>query len=160
MVVTVAPEITSSWTEMIKDDSHMNWIAIRVDDNVAHLTGTGEGGIHQLNTQFVSSEVQFAILKVEAIDDLKNAAGHRTKYLFITWIGSGVPLAKKTKVAMQAQAVGKVFPGISLYVQASEIAELDPSELHLRLLQIGGAHKPTKYKFGPDCEVVVKSPST
>jgi hypothetical protein len=67
---------------------------------------------------------------------------------------------KKTKAAFQSQAIRKLFPGIALFVDVSHANEFDPNDLKAKLLQIGGAHKPTMFRFGPDCEIEVQGAAT
>ena len=133
---------------------------VKLDGNKVELCGTGSGGLAELKSGFSDPDVQWAVLKVEAHDVKKNVTSKRTKFIFITWIGPDVPVMKKAKVSLSSQGVRKLFQGVAIYVDVSHASELEGDELSKRLLQVGGAHKPTLFRFGPDQDVPVVGAAT
>jgi len=141
----------------IKDfKSPINWLAYNLvgKTNKLELTGTGEGGLAELVTHLADDKVVFCLLRVIGADVQANVTSNREKFVYISWIGKNVGVMQRAKVGMQSKAVQQYFVGVSLVisVDASTQEDLALETLAKRLLACGGAHKPTKYVFGPGQE--------
>jgi hypothetical protein len=122
--------------------------------NKAEVVGTGTGGLNELAATFAEDRVCFALLRVIAADVQENVTSNREKYVYISWIGPKVGVMQRAKVGMQSKVVQNFFTGISLavVVDASTAGDITMEAIAKRLLACGGAHKPTKYVFGPGQE--------
>lgn len=141
----------------IKDSrSPINWLAFGLvgKTNKLELTGTGEGGLSEMTGVLADDRVIFCLLRVIGADVQANVTSNREKFTFISWIGPKVGVMQRAKVGMQSKAVQAYFVGVSLVinVDASSHEDLALETLAKRLLACGGAHKPTKYIFGPGQE--------
>jgi len=118
------------------------------------VIGTGEGGLAELVSHLSEDRVSFCLLRVIAADVQANVTSNREKFTYITWIGSKVGVMVRAKVGMQTKDVQTYFRGVSLVinVDAGVVADLEMETLAKKLLACGGAHKPTKYVFGPGQE--------
>jgi hypothetical protein len=118
------------------------------------LVGTGEGGLAEMQHTFTDDRVIFGLLRVLGADVQANVTSTREKFTYISWIGPKVGVMSRAKVGMQSKAVQAFFVGVSLVisVDASTTADIALEALAKRLLACGGAHKPTKYIFGPGVE--------
>jgi len=107
-----------------------------------------------MSSHLAEDRVLFGLLRVIGADVQANVTSHREKFTYISWIGKGVGVMQRAKVGMQSKAVQAYFVGVSLVVSvdASTEADLALEALAKRLLACGGAHKPTKYIFGPGQE--------
>jgi len=143
--------------DAIKDSKQpFNWIAygLQGKTNKLELVGTGEGGLAELTTHLADDRVIFCLLRAIGADVQANVTSNREKFCFISWIGKNVGVMQRAKVGMQSKAVQAYFVGVSLVVSvdASNLADVSMEALAKRLLACGGAHKPTKYVFGPGQE--------
>jgi len=141
----------------IKDfKSSTNWLAYGLvgKTNKLELVGTGEGGLSEMTGVLAEDRVIFCLLRVIGADVQANVTSNREKFVYISWIGPKVGVMQRAKVGMQSKAVQAYFVGVSLAisVDASSEADLTLEALSKRLLACGGAHKPTKYVFGPGQE--------
>jgi len=141
----------------IKDSkSPINWLAYGLvgKTNKLELTGTGEGGLEEMTSVLADDRVVFCLLRVIGADVQANVTSNREKFTYISWIGKNVGVMQRAKVGMQSKAVQAYFVGVSLVinVDTSSKEDLALETLAKRLLACGGAHKPTKYVFGPGQE--------
>jgi len=141
----------------IKDSKQStNWLAYGLvgKTNKLEVIGTGEGGLSELVSHLSEDRVAFCLLRVIAADVQANVTSNREKFTYITWIGSKVGVMLRAKVGMQTKDVQTYLRGVSLVinVDAGAVADLDMDPLAKKLLACGGAHKPTKYVFGPGQE--------
>jgi len=141
----------------IKDSKQAtNWLAYGLvgKSNKLEVIGTGEGGLAELVSHLSEDRVSFCLLRVIAADVQANVTSNREKFTYITWIGSKVGVMVRAKVGMQTKDVQTYFRGVSLVinVDAGVVADLEMETLAKKLLACGGAHKPTKYVFGPGQE--------
>jgi hypothetical protein len=141
----------------IKDSKQpYNWIAYGLvgKTNKLELVGTGEGGLAEMTPHLADDRVIFCLLRVIGADVQANVTSNREKFTYISWIGKNVGVMQRAKVGMQSKVVQQYFVGVSLVinVDANTHADLELEALAKRLLACGGAHKPTKYVFGPGQE--------
>lgn len=150
-------EIDSAWAELSqKDDPKINFLIISVDGNKAVLSEQGDGGIDKVRELFDDSKIQFCVLRVEALDVKKNVTSKRAKFIYITWVGPQVGILKKARAFIYSADIKKKFPAVQLSVELHKREELEAVDLAKEFLRVGGAHKPTCYKFGPDVEIQVE----
>jgi len=96
----------------------------------------------------------FCLLRVIGADVQSSVTSNREKFVYISWIGPKVGVMQRAKVGMQSKVVQQYFVGVSLAVNvdAGDHKDLELDAIARRLLACGGAHKPTKYVFGPGQE--------
>jgi hypothetical protein len=133
-----------------------NWLALGLvgKTNKLEVVGTGTGGLADLAAALAEDRVIFCLLRVIGADVQANVTSNREKFVYISWIGGKVGVMQRAKVGMQSKLVQQFFVGVSLAVvmDASEQKDLELDGIAKRLLACGGAHKPTKYVFGPGQE--------
>jgi len=122
--------------------------------NKLEVVATGTEGLSALAAALTDDRVMFCLLRAIGADVQANVTSNREKFCYISWIGPKVGVMQRAKVGMQSKAVQAYFVGVSLVisVDASTQADLELEVLAKRLLACGGAHKPTKYVFGPGQE--------
>jgi len=150
------PAIKPAFDSLKDMKSPNNWLALGFvgKTNKLELVGTGTEGLSGLTAVLAEDRVIFCLLRVIGADVQANVTSNREKFVYISWIGSKVGVMQRAKVGMQSKVVQQYFAGISLAinVDASTQADLELEALAKRLLACGGAHKPTKYVFGPGQE--------
>jgi len=101
-------------------------------------------GIAALRSNLDPAAIQFAAIRVGAVDDLST----RDKYVQINWIGPKVPAMKRSGALSYKQEAGNVFSGIGVFVDTNDTDDLSEKSLAGKLIGSGGAHKPHHYDFG------------
>lgn len=159
-VNTSDPAIRESFKELTAAECKINWMMCKLDGKNVTLCGSGNGGLEEIRSYLSSDEVMWGVLKVDALDVKKNVTSKRIKLIYFTYIGADVPVMKKAKVSLISNDVSKLFPGVSINMNVSDPSDLDKDNIAKELLKVGGAHKPTMFRFGPDCEVQVTGAAT
>jgi len=144
------------WDELLADDAKTNWLTVSVDGKRVAYLESGTGGIEEFKNSLSDDQILFGIIKVIALDVKKNVTSKRTKFIFVTWVGVNVSVLKKARVSVQTEEVKTMFPGVSISIQADSKDSFDPTDLTKAFLKVGGAHKPTQYKFAEDIEIMTE----
>lgn len=159
MALKATDEVTSTWNEMADEKTDNNWIMTTVVGKEITLVGAGNKGFAGLKEHLENSQnqVQFGVFRVWGVDDRhKNVdVVRRTpKWVFLKFLGRDVSFVKKAKVANHATAVKETsFDGAGLSISFDGSEDLDGFSMRSvaeDLLNMGGAHKPVYYDFGPD----------
>jgi len=149
-------KLTGPFAEIKDHKSSTNFLVYGLvgKSNKVELIASGTGGLSELIGHLSDDRVMFALLRVIAADVQANVTSNREKFVYISWIGKNVGVLQRARVGMQSKDVQTWFKGASLavVVDASSAADLELDGLAKRLLACGGAHKPTKYVFGPGQE--------
>jgi len=150
------PAIAPAFSKLKDMKSTENYLVLGFvgKTNKLEVNGTGSGGLTEMVSLLAEDRVHFVLFRVIAADVQENVTSNREKYLYISWIGPKVGVMLRAKVGMQSKVVQNSFVGVSLAVvmDASTSADLSLETIAKRLLACGGAHKPTKYIFGPGQE--------
>jgi hypothetical protein len=150
------PAVAPAFASLKDMKSSNNWLALGLvgKTNKLEVVGTGAEGLSSLSAALPEDRVVFCLLRVIGADVQANVTSNREKFVYISWIGSKVGVMQRAKVGMQSKLVQSYFVGVSLAVvmDASEHKDLELDGIARRLLACGGAHKPTKYVFGPGQE--------
>jgi len=150
------PTIAPAYAKLKDMKATENYLTLGLvgKSNKLEVVGTGAGGLSELTTGLAEDRVCFVLLRVIGADVQENVTSNRDKFVYISWIGSKVGVMQRAKVGMQSKVVQNYFVGISIavVVDASSAADIAMEAIAKRLLACGGAHKPTKYVFGPSQE--------
>jgi hypothetical protein len=148
--------ITPAFNKLKDMKSSENYLVLGLvgKSNKLEVVGTGTGGLSELTGLLAEDRVEFVLLRVIGADVQENVTSNREKFVYISWIGPKVGVMQRAKVGMQSKVVQSSFVGISIavIVDASVKADIEMEAVAKRLLACGGAHKPTKYVFGPGQE--------
>jgi len=150
------PAIKPAFDTLKDMKSPVNYLVLGIvgKSNKLEVKATGEEGLSSLAASLTDDGVAFALLRVIGADVQANVTSNREKWVYISWIGTKVGVMQRAKVGMQSKAAQAYFTGVSLAVvlDANTQEDLQLEGLAKRLLACGGAHKPTKYVFGPGQE--------
>jgi len=141
-------------------DPH-NWVAYGFvgKSNKLEVAGTGESGLSELVGALADDRVMFIILKVVGADVHQALTSNRDKFIVINWIGKSVPVMQRAKVSIQSKCFASWVTGVAIAgsFDISSKDDLTMEAMAKRLLAAGGAHKPTKYVFGPGQEIDIRA---
>eukprot|EP00455_Lapot_gusevi_P014190 TRINITY_DN1702_c0_g1_i1.p1 TRINITY_DN1702_c0_g1~~TRINITY_DN1702_c0_g1_i1.p1 ORF type:complete len:169 (-),score=68.35 TRINITY_DN1702_c0_g1_i1:123-629(-) len=133
-------------------NSRMWWMLVHFEGNAEQPTvfASGDNGFNHMKAALVDDKILHGAFKVLSVDNRGNVVAVRSKVVAFTYVGSGVGALKKGQAGPQRERLKRVFQGVSLELQVDDPSDLSPEGVASRLLASGGAHKPTKYQFGPD----------
>jgi len=133
------PAIPQAYEDVRSDKSATNWLLLSYESDKSDklvLSGTGEGGLTELAEQLADNLVSYAYARITYSNDIHST---RTKFIFVTWIGTSAKVMRKAKVSVQAADVKKVLPAYAIEVPAREKSDLEEGPIVVRLRKAGGA---------------------
>ena len=138
--------IAQAWTDIRSDDSATNWLLVGYDENqkdTMKLVGSGSGGMAELKTHLDANQVLYGIFRVIGVDQ----DSRRTKYVFVTFIGSALSPLKRARTSTHKSALAQYFNGFHVEIYAASEDDLTEDDIVARLNSSTGAHKPKHYEF-------------
>jgi len=143
------PALLKAWQDITKNDATQNWLLFDFVEGTNKLTctATGTGGMSELKAKLDSSKIQVGAFRVVGVDNRETTVSRRPKFVWFTYIGSGVSVLKKARVSVQKPDLAKFFTSAQFNVEISSPDELTKPDIGRKLLGSGGAHKPTHYEF-------------
>jgi len=149
--------VKESWNKLVEQKGETNWVLWGFEKGTTKLEviGEGTGGINELVEKIDNDRVQFGGLKVMGVDKQPNLTAYRLKAVFFTYIGSNVPALQRARVSFQTQAIAPVATGQAGHFGFSDKDGFTALEIGRKLIQVGGAHKPTHYDFGGGVELAI-----
>jgi len=148
-------DIGSGCESLYADNPPFNWMITKLTDaqkgkDALIVDSVGKGGLNELTEILKTrkSDILFFCLRVDTFDD---EGSSRAKFIYGRYMGSGVAFMQKAKVSVQLGGIADMFPVKHLSKDADESMKAwDVETLGKEFLRIGGAHKPSRYDFGPN----------
>ncbi|UJR31106.1 hypothetical protein I4U23_018614 [Adineta vaga] len=138
-------DIQQAWQDVRNDAADTNWILLTYADNGdVVLSGKGTGGLTEMKAQMNNNQVYFGVARVRAVDD---HGSKRAKFVFITFVGAGVPAIRRARVSTHKPEFERLFNGYHIQVYANSEDELSEESITASLHACAGAHKPQAYEF-------------
>ncbi|CAF1037219.1 unnamed protein product [Adineta ricciae] len=138
-------DIQQAWQDVRNDGADTNWILLTYADNGdVVLSGKGTGGLTEMKEQMNSNQVYFGVVRVRAVDD---HGSKRAKFVFITYVGAGVPAIRRARVSTHKPEFERLFNGYHIQVYANSEDDLSEDAITSSLQACAGAHKPQAYEF-------------
>ncbi|KAJ3041204.1 hypothetical protein HDV00_009742 [Rhizophlyctis rosea] len=132
---TFSKDLNESYQQVLSADDPINWAMYSYDKggNDLKLTGSGDGGLEELQEEFEESKIQYAFARVvEPISGLP-------KFVLISWCGDGVPTAKKGLFHYHVNDVTKYFKGYHVHINARGEGDVDPNLIMKKVKDSSGA---------------------
>jgi len=106
---------------------------------------SGQDGLRDL-LKANADKILICLMRVEASDEQRVSQ----KFIFITYIGTGVSVMTRSKVGTYSYNIQQAFSKkhVTKSYDTSDLGELEPAQLSKDLLNVGGAHMPNKFVFG------------
>ncbi|CAI2183485.1 8989_t:CDS:2 [Funneliformis geosporum] len=134
------PEICEAYEEVRDDKNETSWLILQyVSDRSDKLIlkSKGTGGLQEFVEKLDENQAAFGYIRLNVSNDELSV---RTKFIFITWVGSGVKIMRKAKLSVHVSDVKKVLRACAIDVNAHDKAELDEEEILTQLRRAGGAN--------------------
>lgn len=142
--------LQESLARLTDEKNDINYVMITVKGKrgtklkIAH---EGTGGFAEMLSKLKDSEVYFIGIKVTAVDE-RSVNSTRTRFVVATYIGKKAPMMRKAGASTIKATLTSAWNGISIYYNVVDLESFTTEDLKDRLLQCGGAHKPSYYDFG------------
>jgi len=136
MVDVSDPALTQAYTDVRSDANPTSWAVFGYDGNKIVVQATGSGGYHEFKGQFQDSQCQFGFVRVNTGDN----ESKRAKFVFVSWVGTGVSPLKRAKVSVHKANVKEVVRDYACEVHAENHEELEESAVMDKVIKSGGAN--------------------
>lgn len=128
--------IYEAYEDVRNDVSETNWLVLNFnDENQIALESTGVA-FDEFRSKFTDDVRLFGYLRVISGDELSK----RSKFVFITWIGSNVSVLKKAKMSADKGVVKDVIRSFAVEELFTDRSELKESSIKAKVEKAGGAN--------------------
>ncbi|KAJ3122200.1 hypothetical protein HK100_012084 [Physocladia obscura] len=127
--------INDEYQEILSGSSSKNWAIFGYDkmSNDLRVLGSGDDGLEELAEEWDDSKILYAFAKVvEPISKLP-------KFVFISWCGDGVPIAKKGLFHHHVNDAVKFFKGFHVHINARAELDVTPEAIMKKVKDSSGA---------------------
>jgi hypothetical protein len=133
-----------------KDDTNWSIVGYSFEQKQIVEDGSGSGGLSEMIKSFDESKIQWGVIQVVGVDQQNTVTSNRPKFIRIDWIGQKVSPMKKRVSLQESSNIAELYQGVAVSVQVNKASEITTQVIGRKLLDCGGAHKPTYYDFGGD----------
>jgi len=148
-------DLTGALDRLTNKKLGINYVMIEVQGkrgSKLKVVAEGKGGFSEMVDKVDEKKVYFIGIKVIGVDE-RSVSSTRTKYVVATYIGPGAPMLRKAGASTIKAKLTQAWGGISIYYSVADKASFSHEDLKDRLLQCGGAHKPSYYDFGDGTKI-------
>jgi hypothetical protein len=136
MVDVSNPALTQAYTDVRSDANPTAWAVFGYDGNKIIVQATGSGPFSEFKAQFQDNQCQFGFVRVTTGD----SESKRAKFVFVSWVGTGVSPLKRAKVSVHKANVKEVVRDYACEVHAENPDELDEQLVMEKVIKSGGAN--------------------
>ncbi|KAJ3038042.1 hypothetical protein HK097_003306, partial [Rhizophlyctis rosea] len=151
---TFSKDLNDAYNKVLAGDDSTDWAIFSYDKggNDLKVTGTGDGGLEELQEEFEESKIQYAFARVvEPISGLP-------KFVLISWCGDGVPVAKKGLFHYHVNDVTKYFKGFHVHINARGEGDVEPTVIMKKVRDSSGAKYSIHQEKGPAAMDIAPAP--
>nr|XP_039272018.1 drebrin-like protein [Styela clava] len=117
--------LINAYKEVLDEKSDTDWALFTYEgkDNELKVAGTGEDGLEELETEFNSSKIMYAFIRV------KDPKTSLNKFIFLHWQGEGAPANRKGACANHVRDVERFFKGAHITINARNEDDVTPEQI-------------------------------
>ncbi|KAF9971519.1 hypothetical protein BGZ73_005525 [Actinomortierella ambigua] len=126
---THGKDLRVTYEDILNSSSGNDWALFGYDKgtNDLKVLGTGNGGLEELQEEFVDGKIQYAFARVTDPNSNLN------KFVLIGWCGDGVPESKKGLFNTHLSDVARFLKGYHLQINARSEADVTPQQIMKRI---------------------------
>ena len=128
-----------------------DWCVLELDTKSKSLTlmSEGKGGVKEAVAALSDDAIQYVGVRISGVDRQGAVVSRRSKFLYVTFVGSRVGVMQKALVGPFGKQIGRVFEGAQLCIATldgdREIFNISTLEKALRAA--AGSHQVIGYDF-------------
>jgi len=141
--VTFAPEVVSTIRDVKGNHSPLTWAVITYERSdsallVVQAAGEGEeGNVAECVSHLNDNNVAYCIIrKTEQIDNSLTA-----KFIYIRWIGNGIPRMQKAKLGTHAGDIYNLFAPCHTSLDSPDLHEITDENIMKQIMIASGSYK-------------------
>jgi len=131
--------------DTVRSTSTTNWALFGYVDNnqydTVKLLGTGTGGATELSSNLNDNIVAYGLIRVE---DNIDGRVNTQRYVYINWIGDGVPAMKKAKIGTNKASVTEIVGHYNMEITADTKSEITAEAIQDKVYSTTGSKSTAK----------------
>ncbi|CAB4382565.1 ADF-like domain-containing protein [Rhizophagus irregularis] len=134
------PEIREAYDEVRDDKNPTKWLLLQYASDKSDklvLKSKGTEGLKEFVDSLDENQAAFGYVRINVSNDELSV---RTKFIFVTWIGSGVKVMRKAKLSVHVSDVKNILRVYAIDVNARDKSEFNEEEILVQLRRAGGAN--------------------
>lgn len=137
MVDVSDPKLTEAYNAVRTDSDDTNWLVFGYTENnkAIELQGTGSGGLEELLQQFKPDQSQYGYCALITGDE----ESKRTKFILLSWCGTGVGALKRAKMSVHKASVKQVLKEFASEFHGETLEDLNVDDIRGKVVKSGGA---------------------
>ncbi|XP_045618649.1 coactosin-like protein isoform X3 [Procambarus clarkii] len=127
--------LRDAYSDVRDDKSECNWAVFKYDGSQVIVSAKGQT-FDDFKAQFGDDERAFAYLRLQTGDEMSK----RSKFLLVTWVGTGVSPIKKAKMSTDKALVKEILSNFAVELTVETASELNHEAFLQELVKAGGAN--------------------
>lgn len=128
-----------------------DWCILELDTKTKSLSlkSEGKGGVKDVVDALTDDAIQYVGVRISGVDRQGSVISQRSKFLYVTFVGSKVGVMQKALVGPFGKQIGRVFEGAQLCIATldGDRKIFDTSSLEKALRAAAGSHQVIGYDF-------------
>ena len=128
-----------------------DWCILELDTKTKSLSlkSEGKGGVKEVVDALTDDAIQYVGVRISGVDRQGSVVSQRSKFLYVTFVGSKVGVMQKALVGPFGKQIGRVFEGAQLCIATldGDRKIFDTSSLEKALRAAAGSHQVIGYDF-------------
>eukprot|EP00732_Lithocolla_globosa_P004008 Lithocolla_globosa_v1_NODE_3467_length_1661_cov_163.313200.p1 type:complete len:340 gc:universal NODE_3467_length_1661_cov_163.313200:582-1601(+) len=132
-------EAKQAVAKLRSDEEPENWVVwghVNNDPNLVQLVGSGAGGLEELTEKLNDNGVFYGLYRTTEQFDLSV----NVKFVYIYFVGSGVPALKRGKIAVVQSSVKNFLDPSHITLETGNIAEINDEKVKFMLGKNSGTN--------------------
>lgn len=127
-------EVGKILSGMRENDSQINWVSLRLENQKVVLFGSGDGGVEEFKSKLDDSSIIFAVVSLREDEKLTSEGYATKKFIQVNWVGKDCkPLEKAASSQLRVPLNTKLFNKyLQLSAELQALTKDDISEDSLR----------------------------
>ena len=127
--------IRQAYDDVRSNNSETEWAVFKFEGNKLNVASYGKE-FKDFKASFTDDDRGFGFIRINTGDELSK----RAKFVFVTWVGSGVSAMKRAKMSTTKAEVKFIIQNFSVEVQPDDHAEFTYDKIKALVDKAGGAN--------------------
>jgi len=138
----VDERVKEAYTDVRSDASATQWALFGYDPSNKKkivVQATGSGDWNEFTSHLKDNEAQFGFVRFLIPAD-RDSETKRSKFVFVSWVGTGVGRLARGQVSVHKASVKDVVRDFAVEIHGEERSELEEEKVVAQVIKAGGAN--------------------
>ena len=144
------PTLTQQYKDIQSDSPSINWFSFTHQKDHWAPGSQGTNDFAGLSSALNADQIQYVILRLQAVDIEYGVHTPRPKFALLTFVGPTVSGIQRRTILGLKEEVRSAFKHIGVHLEFDDYDQLNIGHVGQILMSSQGAHKCNYYQFGND----------